>query len=126
MFATIVIIIIINILIIVLLILITIVIVNIFWCRAWLAAQYGRICPEGGPAPPAAAFTAVQHLLARLVQRHIKMVQHIQKFKVSGGGKRPLSREVSAAITNEERAAAQIRHLLGEALLLPLALKMYT
>jgi len=28
-----------------------------------------------------------------------KMVQHIQKFKVSGGGKRPLLWDVSAAIS---------------------------
>ena len=85
------------------------------------------MCPEGGPEPPPAAFTAVQYLLVCLVHRHIQMAQHINKLKGSGAGKRPLSRDVSATVANEEQAAVQTRHLLGEALLLcPLSLAVNT
>ncbi|KAA6418691.1 MAG: hypothetical protein FRX49_11344, partial [Trebouxia sp. A1-2] len=81
-----------------------------------LKAQYGRIRPEGGPAPPAAAFTAVQYVLVRLVQRPMKLAPHIQKVRGSNGGKRPAPRDASAATVSDERAAANLRHLLDAAL----------
>ncbi|KAL0021774.1 hypothetical protein WJX79_008213 [Trebouxia sp. C0005] len=81
-----------------------------------ICAQYGRIRPEGGPAPPAAAFTAVQYVLVRLVQRHMKLALHIQKVRGSNGGKRPAPRDASAATVSDERAAANLRHLLDAAL----------
>ncbi len=60
----------------------------------------------------------MQYLLANLVHRHIKTAQRIHKLKGVGGGKRPLSRDVSALVATEEQAAVQTRHLLGEALIL--------